>query len=291
MELLNKEIKKTCQNFLAKPLDKIIESAQPTMWASIRELYGKMKVEASKLLEERLKGFDMEKDIIEKKEEELDDLALVVLKERFREKIKYLHYMMMKRFEHHFSMDENGIPRRWKPKDDIASVFKDAKARTENLLESFAILRLTPELDSVQVFSSESNDNFTSEYVILSEEEYTELKEKFDKETKNLYLQAVRDQENIITTSQIPAYIFLLIFVLGFNEFIFILTSPMLLFLTILIGISLYVIYLLNLGGPAQKIFQTVLQTSLAGLQRHAADILQQYQQNQQNTENKPKSD
>lgn len=77
-------------------------------------------------------------------------------------------------------------------------------------------------------------------------------------------------------------YMIILLIVLGFDEFLHVITSPVLLILTIMIGVSLYVVYLLNLGGPAKQIATTVLSTSVSGLQSFIADQMANHSQEQQ---------
>jgi hypothetical protein len=86
-------------------------------------------------------------------------------------------------------------------------------------------------------------------------------------------------------------YIILLIMVLGFNEFVHILTSPILLLLTIIIGIGGYVLYMLNLLGPAKKVMEALLHTSLSTLQTYVSEQMNKQQENKNAAAEKPKSD
>jgi hypothetical protein len=67
-------------------------------------------------------------------------------------------------------------------------------------------------------------------------------------------------------------YIILLIMILGFNEFVHVITSPILLFLTIVLGGTFYVLYLLNMMGPAKRVMEALLHTSLSTLQQWVAE-------------------
>jgi len=70
------------------------------------------------------------------------------------------------------------------------------------------------------------------------------------------------------SAAHVPMYVIVLIIFLGFNEFITVLTNPLLLFVTIIVVIGGYVIYLLNLGGPFRRVLESLLHTSLSGFQQ-----------------------
>jgi len=150
-------------------------------------------------------------------------------------------------------LDEKKLPRRWKPADDISKIFMEARQTAEIFLEQFALLRLSPELDTVVFLDPDSNVSVDSSLIILTPEEAVHVKDKFYKETDSAYLQAVRDQEHVSSSSHIPIYLIVLLLVLGFDEFMSILSNPLLLILCIVLGVCLYVIYILNLGGPVKK--------------------------------------
>ena len=75
-------------------------------------------------------------------------------------------------------------------------------------------------------------------------------------------------------------YIILLILVLGFNEFVHILTSPILLFLTIIIGAGTYVLYMLNMMGPAKRVVETLLHSSLSTMQHYVTEQMNRTHEN-----------
>jgi len=179
---------------------------------------------------------------------------------------------MSKKFESKFNLDEKKLPRRWKPSDDISKIFMEARQEAESYIEKFSILRLKPELDEVKYLDAESTTTIDPAIVILTHEEASMIKDKFYKETDSSYLQAVRDQENVSSTAHIPMYVIILLIVLGFDEFMSVITNPLLLILIVLLGAGGYVIYMLNLGGPAKRILETLLYTSASGLQRYLSD-------------------
>eukprot|EP01116_Phalansterium_solitarium_P024479 TRINITY_DN899_c0_g2_i1.p1 TRINITY_DN899_c0_g2~~TRINITY_DN899_c0_g2_i1.p1 ORF type:complete len:745 (+),score=138.06 TRINITY_DN899_c0_g2_i1:153-2387(+) len=254
IKALNKEVKADINSGYAKPFDKLLESAEPdALWPKLRQLHESVLTRAESFLLDRLQGFAASSTEQQQRVKELQDLAVHVLKSRFLEKTKFLQYILNKRFETCFGQDERGLPRRWKANDDVAAIFARSKRQAEQLLEAFCVLRLDPSLDQVDFLSAESTADPEPSLVILSPEEASALREQFSEAARSLYLQALRDQENIATVSRVPTYMIVLVLMLGFNEFLYILTNPMLLILLILAAGFASVVHFLNLSGPVPK--------------------------------------
>jgi len=273
---LMKEMK-TYFTSVLKPLDKILESTPDDLWERIRVVYSQGKQKVGDRFKERLQGFEVSAEEELKKVEEVQQVAFQTLRDKLREKAKYLDYLMNKRFGDSFNLDENKLPRRWKPTDDIATIFMKSREVAETLLEKFCILRLGEELDSVKYLDPDSKEQVDENLIILSHEEAQHIKDKFYKETEKTYLQALRDQENVNSATHVPMYVIVLILVLGFNEFLTVLTNPILLILTIFIGVGGYVIYLLNMGGPFRRVVESMLHTSLSGFQQWMSNQLNKH--------------
>jgi len=264
---LNVEMKDYFTTIL-KSLDKILESTPDDLWTRIRLVYDQGKQKVFDRFKERLRGFEVTDEEEQKKLQEVQEVSFQVLKDKLREKAKYLDYLMIKRFDEHFNLDEQKLPRRWKPTDNIAQFFMKSRQLAEGLLEMFCILRLDESSDSIRYLDPDSKDEIDQKIVILSVEDAQRTKEKFFKETEKTYLQALRDQENVNSATHIPMYVIVLILILGFNEFIALITNPILLILTIIICVGGYVIYILGLGGPFRRVVESFLHVSLSGFQQ-----------------------
>jgi len=191
---LNNEMKSYFTTVL-KSLDKILESTPDDLWNQIREVYKEGKQKVSERFKERLQGFEVSEEEEQRRMEEIQQVAFQVLKDKLREKARYLGYLMGKRFEDKFNLDEQQLPRRWKPVDDIPQIFMKSREVAEKLLEMFCILRLEEDLDAFKYLNPNSEEVIDDTLVILSIEEAQIIKEKFYKETEKSYLQALRDQE------------------------------------------------------------------------------------------------
>jgi len=250
-----------------KPLDKILESMPDDLWARVRSVYEDGKNSILEKFRNRLKGFDVSNEEEEARIAELNQVAFQGLKDKMKDKARYLNYMMNKKFDEKFKLDERKLPRRWKPTDDIAHIFTDARQIAEVLLEMLSILRLSENLDSVRYLDPDSKEQVDDSLVVLSLEEAQIVRDKFYKETETTYLQALRDQDNVNSATHVPMYVIVLIVVLGFNEFLTVLSNPLLLMFVIILGATGYVIHFLGMGGPFRRVVESMLFTSLSGFQ------------------------
>ena len=275
---LMEEMKELFKKNWGQTLEKMLDNAKNEMWPKVREMYSTSKEKAREELIVRLKEFEVSDKEEENKLEELKEVGFNLLKSKFKEKAKQLDFTMLKKFESKFNLDDQGLPRRWKQTDKISDYLITAREFAEGLLEVFSFLRLEESHDSITYLAEESPEEIDSELIILTWQEAQNIKEKFKTATETAYIQAVRDQESLTTTAHIPVYMLLLLVVLGWNEFWHILTSPILLFFTIILVVAGYVIYLLNLGGYAKQVAGIFLQTSMAGVQNVVQDLVQQTQ-------------
>lgn len=147
-----------------------------------------------------------------------------------------------------------GIPRVWSPQDDIDSHFKEARDETLSLVKIFSKVNLSLDPE----FNVESNDDFDFQrsLIILSEAKQIDITNRFKRESDAFYLEAKRSV--VATTAKIPPWVIIMMIVLGWNEFMAILRSPTYIVLAILCGSILYIIYALNLWGPAERIVSAV---------------------------------
>ena len=131
-------------------------------------------------------------------------------------------------FEERFRYDESGVPRVWKPTDDIKGIFKVAKEDTLALVPLYS--RITPkepenayELPDDSVNEGDEFD-FASSLVIFSDTKAHDLQAKFSRDADVHYVEAERS--TIAGFAQIPRWVYALLVVLGWNEAMAILFNP-----------------------------------------------------------------
>ncbi|KAM9913420.1 hypothetical protein OXX69_001623 [Metschnikowia pulcherrima] len=90
---------------------------------------------------------------------------------------------------------------------------------------------------------------------------------KFKREIDAKFVETKRSIIQHVT--QIPYYIYLVILVLGWNEFMAVLRNPFFFTLLLVLGAALYVMYQTNLLGPALLVTQRMLDEAvLVGKQK-----------------------
>jgi hypothetical protein len=109
--------------------------------------------------------------------------------------------------------------------------------------------------DDLDIESTDDFD-FKQSLIILSEAKQIDITNRFKRESDAFYLEAKRSV--VATTAKVPTWVIIMMIVLGWNEFMTILTSPIYLVLFILCVSIGYVVYALNLWGPVERIVTTV---------------------------------
>ena len=158
------------------------------------------------------------------------------------------------RFEEKFRYDEHGLPRVWKPEDDIDSYFRKARDDALTLIPLFSKINLSDD----EGFDIESDEDFDFKHslTILTEAKQIDITNRFKRESDAFYLEAKRSV--VSTTAKIPSWLLVVLIALGWNEFMAILKSPIYLILFVFCITFGYIIYALNLWGPLERILTTV---------------------------------
>lgn len=166
-------------------------------------------------------------------------------------------------------MDENGIPRRWTPGTPIAEIYKKAKDRAEKLINIFCYMQLETALGKVEENSLLENEDDPN--LIINSNKKREILRNFNTECEASYSQACREQvptqkfhskipytllplqETLLSHGSVPMYMIILIVILGFNEFVYILTNPLLLLVVLLLGAAAFVLNSMGALGPTLR--------------------------------------
>ncbi|CAI2173239.1 5575_t:CDS:10 [Funneliformis geosporum] len=190
-------------------------------------------------------------------DELVDNMFLLKLRERFEEKFRY---------------DEEGLPKVWKPDDDIDAHFRKAREDALKLIPLFAKVQIPDGIDLD--IPSDEEFVFEESLIILSETKQHDLNVRFKRESDAFYLEAKRSV--VATTARVPYWVLLLIVLLGWNEFLAILTSPTYLILVSFFGFIGFIIYTLNLFGPVETFVQMIASEIIKVGKEKAYSALQQ---------------
>ncbi|KAF7315819.1 Protein SEY1 [Mycena indigotica] len=260
------QIERTFKKQISEPVELALNKAAPDMWDDILRTFAQTlaKAEASYLT--KATSFDCT--------DEENSTSLAVLRRRawqaLREKVdeQTAEPVMLAKlrghFEERFRYDATGVPRVWKPEDDIDGAFKVAKDQTLDLIPLYSkiqpadsTLEYTLPADSIAITTDANEEfDFASTLVIFTETKGLELTQKFRREADAYYVEAKRS--TVASIAQIPYWMYGVLVVLGWNEAMAVLFNP-LYFTFLLIGLaSAYAIVQLGLVGPLFSITRTV---------------------------------
>ncbi|EGG17413.1 hypothetical protein DFA_08408 [Cavenderia fasciculata] len=257
-------------------LTKITEHAQDDMWKKITNLFNENLFKFETTYRKRLTDFDTKESDAEDTIEMWKLNTKEQLKEKIRDRAQLLPLRLKKRFEEGFTLDSRGLPRKWSKTDDIDSIYQEAMFNAEKLVDLFSYMRLQEEEfeltfyskdtqpdddDSLYLTSLKSPTKYPVNYtnIVLQNDQCNQIIDDFRKDTKTDLINARHEQSRTSSVGGVPPYMILLLCVLGFNEFIAILTNPLLFFLVVLLGVGFFVLHKLNLSGPFIDFSSTLL--------------------------------
>ena len=139
-------------------------------------------------------------------------------------------------FEERFRYDEHGVPRVWKPDDDIDGIFKKARDQTVGLLPLYSRIKpqdssLAYELpeDAISASLDETQQadayDFDASLVVFSETKLVDISSRFRKDADAYYVEAKRS--TVSSIAQIPTWMYGVLIILGWNEAMFVLFNPL----------------------------------------------------------------
>lgn len=192
-----------------------------------------------------------------------------------------LFNLLKDRFDDMFRYDENGLPKLYQNTRELEANFAKAKTHALKIMPILSIAKrsdgteILPEYD---IFDSKlrneylglsKEDDDSDDDVdeppcfaeIISEKDKSEIMARFKKETDARFIETKRSIVQHIT--QIPYYIYLVILVLGWNEFMAVLRNPFFFTLDLLTIAGVFVLYQLNLLSTATTILQRVIQEAI----------------------------
>lgn len=217
------------------------------------------------------------------------DNLLNILKDRFDEKFRY---------------DENGVPRLYQNALELESCFADSKEYALEALPILSFARLSngaevkPKFDirnkvlkkkyasvllavededeeeDYEVDSDAEDEEGHSFAQIINEKEKNDVLTRFRKETDAKFVETKRSIMQLIT--QVPLWVYAVIVVLGWNEFMAVLRNPFLFTLLVIFGAGGYILWHMGLLGPsitvAQRAFDEAIVVGKAKLREVLID-------------------
>ncbi|KAG6900781.1 Dynamin-like GTPase that mediates homotypic ER fusion [Termitomyces sp. T159_Od127] len=272
-------IEKNFKKHITEPVELALNKAKPAMWDSVLKAFRVSLDRAETTYSTKAKSFNCTEQENVSSLSTLRKRAWIVLRAKIDELTAepVILSKLRAHFEERFRYDDEGVPRVWKPEDDIDSAFKKAKDETLELVPLYS--KIAP-VDPAVEFSlpSEESDplsteefDFPSTLVIFTETKVLDLTNKFRKDADAYYVEAKRS--TVASIAQIPYWIYGMLVVLGWNEAMAVLFNP-LYFTFLLISLATaYAIVQLGLVGPLYQVSRTLANE----LQRQATARLREH--------------
>ncbi|TGJ86082.1 hypothetical protein E0Z10_g2711 [Xylaria hypoxylon] len=247
------------------------------LWDRIWNVFISIVKEAESRFTDRAKSFEASEAEVEVGLWRLRRKSWVALREKVDEEVMEGNILLKLRenFEDKFRYDEAGVPRIWRPVDDIEGIYTRARESTLTLIPLLSRFRLstthTPpdlpafighqpagaetededDLTPIGGVDEEDGKSLEEEMTVLSEGKRQDLVVRFKKMADGVYVEAKRSA--IGGVAQVPLYFYGILLALGWNELVTVLRNPMLFLLLIIIAGGTYVAYNLNLLGPMMQ--------------------------------------
>ncbi|KAK4458681.1 RHD3/Sey1 [Cladorrhinum samala] len=265
------------------PLDGEKPPSEKDLWDRVWAAFIGIVKDAESRFTDRAKSFEASPEEVEVGLWRLRRKSWVALREKIDEEVMESNILMKLRenFEDKFRYDDEGVPRIWRPTDDIEGIYTKARESTLGLVPLLSRFRLSetvapPDLpafighqppgtepedeeDLVPIggIDEEEGKSLEEETTILSESKRQDLVVRFKKMADGVYVEAKRSAIGGIT--QVPLYFYVILLVLGWNEILIVLRNPLLILLILLTGGGTYVAYSLNLLGPMAQMGNAAL--------------------------------
>lgn len=173
-------------------------------------------------------------------------------------------------FEDRFRYDEEGVPRVWKPDDDIDGIFRVARDDTLALIPIYSKIVPLDDTKSITLPSTsedphqaalvekgeEEEFDFSSTLTLFTETKKGDIISRFRKEADAYYVEAKRS--TVSSIAQVPLWMYGVMVALGWNEFLAVIRSPLYFTFLLLIIAGSYVVWRLNLAGPLASVSKAV---------------------------------
>ncbi|RMZ83871.1 hypothetical protein DV737_g1488, partial [Chaetothyriales sp. CBS 132003] len=277
LDKVSAQLRKDEMRRLATRVERWVRSKlTDSIWDRIWLLFTATVGEAEARFSERARSFDASADEVALGIWRLRRKSWAVLRAKIEEEMMEGNLLLKLRenFEDKFRYDDDGVPRIWRPTDDIEGIYTKARESTLELIPLLAKFRHSetgapPPLDrwignapaSAAAAADDDGDlppiggvdedegkSLEEESTMLNDAKRQDLTVRFKKAADGVYVEAKRSAIGGIT--QVPLYFYVLLLVLGWNELVAVLRNPVYFLFLLMLGAGAYITYQLNLWGP-----------------------------------------
>ncbi|OSD06948.1 root hair defective 3 GTP-binding protein [Trametes coccinea BRFM310] len=258
-------IERNFRKQISEPVELYLNKPSPDMWDKVLKVFRETLEKAESAYLSKAKSFDCTDEENTTALATLRKRAWLALRSKIEEQTADAVFLSKLRgyFEERFRYDENGVPRVWRPDDDIDGAFRKAKEQTLELIPLYwRIKPMDPSLEFT--LPSETSDSLTngedfdfpSTLIVFTETKALDLENRFRRDADAFYVEAKRS--TVSSVAQIPLWVYGLIGVLGWNEAMVILFNPIYFALLLLMLASVWIIIQLGMVGPVLQILKTL---------------------------------
>lgn len=240
-------LEKDIRRHLAEPIEAALSEPDAGMWDRVLGVWRDACDRAAALYRERAAHLNTTPDEDAATVGRLHMVAWRALLDRVQESTSetVLASRLRAFFEDRFRYDASGVPRVWKPSDDMDDAFVQARDATLALIPLYATMQ--PETLPT-VAGDEDTPSWDEARRVLSERRCAELGRRFRRDADAAYVEAKRGTVSSMT--QVPWWMYVVLIVLGWNEAMAVLHSPVYFTLLCMVLASAYVVWRMNLAGP-----------------------------------------
>ncbi|KAK5136494.1 Dynamin-like GTPase that mediates homotypic ER fusion [Meristemomyces frigidus] len=269
------------------------------LWDRIWNVFTDTVSHAESRFTERARSFDASPDEVEVGLWRLRRKSWGALRNKIDEEMMEGNLLLKLRenFEDKFRYDAEGVPRIWRPTDDIEGLYTRARESTLELIPLLSRFKLSqtsaaPPLDAwigeppsdvtpadeedlqpIGGVDEDEGKTLEDEMTILGDGKAADLATRFKKTADGVYVEAKRSAIGGMT--QVPLYFYGLLLALGWNEIVAVLRNPVYFIFLILLGVGAYVTYTLNLWGPMLRMTNAASTQGLEIFKEKLRDFLE----------------
>ncbi|KAI9836214.1 MAG: Dynamin-like GTPase that mediates homotypic ER fusion [Sarea resinae] len=262
-------------------------TTEKDLWDRVWNVFTNTVDDAEGRFTDRAKSFDASPEEVEVGLWRLRRKSWGALRAKIDEEVMEGNILLKLRenFEDKFRYDDSGVPRIWRPTDDIEGIYTVARESTLTLIPLLSRFRLSatsapPPLDAwigdapasvtpadeedlspIGGVDEEEGKSLEEEMTVLSDAKRQDLSVRFKKTADGVYVEAKRSAIGGIT--QVPLYFYGLLLALGWNEIVAVLRNPVYFIFLILLAVGAYTTYTLNLWGPMIRMTNAASQQAL----------------------------
>ncbi|KAF9963008.1 Dynamin-like GTPase that mediates homotypic ER fusion [Modicella reniformis] len=252
---MSTELEKRLQRELDEPIKLALDKPGPAMWDRVITIYQRKIKDAETVLHKKAKTFELDEKELESLVENLRKQGWVLVTMKVQEECVdgLILYKLLSRFEEMFQRDDQGLPRVWKPVDDIDTPFCKARDETMALIPLYArIVNLDPATGTPFRLESSEDFDFDQSLHVISKSRQQELATQFKRKADASYVEAKRS--TVVTQVKVPYWVSVALVILGWNEFIAVIANPLYLSVTVMVGIPLAALWYLNMLSVVQAV-------------------------------------